>query len=304
MNNIGLADVLNCIRVMNYNGNNIQYITGISSGDVQLSALDCFEVLKNDTRSIGYVVDLTDFVTMMTKSNTISKSILMSFNDVEIADYLSDTYIPINTVIGICDQYKADMFRNFLRKAKTTISDIGLYLENSSFINAQKRSCTDKNLADSLDLKALSDYAYKNNMDDNFTYLEICNMVSDIVFSDNLENVRINLNLYFDDYLCNFITQEEYNEIHFCCKVISYLMNYSDISLNGIEIFTRIALNSVITKSNKTQSQTGLKRRETNGYNSLNDSVEEYNDDESVYYKPLTKRAESNKELNDFKRNM
>ena len=68
-----------------------------------------------------------------------------------------------------------------------------------------RRKNNEKNLAETFDLKALSEGAYRLNVYEDNLYVDIVNTISNIVFNNDIESIRFNLNMLYDDYLSDYI---------------------------------------------------------------------------------------------------
>lgn len=323
---ISIQDVVTCVRVMEYAGVSIHYTSGICKSDIKVSALDCFMVMrKTGTKKIGYVVDLYDMKHMLEKAGVLSTAISETFTEEKILYYLENEYVPLDIIAAVAEHYGLKDFRQFLLKAKDQIYDLGCYIGEDAVIRHEnKKQNTDQNLSNYLDLDALGEYADFNAIYPDTVYIDVCDTIAQIVFGDRMEDVRYNLNLYTDDYLSDHIHQEEYDEICFLCRVMSYLMKYSDISMEGMGIFCNMALRNAkrlgrtyTTDGIKDYQKPAVKRTENNKpvYDNIGESYttmshdekdyshyeDEYGDD--PYYAPI-KKNKGDKDIRKFKDNM
>lgn len=240
MVNLNLSDVLTCRRVMDYQGICIEYTTGIE--EVYINAQDCFNVMVNSKDdNFGYVQSLDDVVFLLKKHHCLSKG-LISFDDVIIADYLYSNNINIDLMIKLCDKMKCNKFKTFLVNAKEIILKYGLYVPEPKMKHYDKRTNSEKNLASTLDMNALDEGAYRMNQYTENVYLDLATSVCQVVFGRDLESLRYQFNMLYEDYLSDYITDFEYDMVAYCCKVASYLLKYSDIGIYGIEVFMKNAL--------------------------------------------------------------
>lgn len=244
---INLNDVLTCRRVMEYQGVGIEYTTGLN--DVFVNSNDIF-VLSQSFNNFGYLQSLEDFVYLLEKHNCLSKS-MMIYDNETLADYLYYNHINIDHIIKLCEKVKCDKLKSFLTNAKSTILKYGIYVPNPKMKHYNKRSNNEKNLAETLDMGALEDGAYRMNQYTDNVYVDLANAVSMVVFNRNIDSVRTYYNLTYDDYLSDFITEYDYDMVAYCCMVASYLLKYSDIGIYGIEVFMRNALNVALEDFSK-----------------------------------------------------
>lgn len=284
---IELNSVLNCVRVMDYKGTPIHYTTDICN-EVKISSGDMAKVLSDNSRTSYNVVDLFD---LMVKANLISPAIFNSFQERKILNEFSNQYINIDVFIKLCDNYGEKAISKFLIKAKNQINEIGLYIGEINYKGYDKRKCSDKNLSSTLSLNAVSSYADLNNMGAEDVYVEVCNIVSNLVFGKDLHEVRSDYGMYFDDYLCDMMTQAEFDEVSFLCSVISYMLKYSDISFKGMEIFCFIALQAYHKHYTPVNYD----------YRDFKRNTTEYND---PYLQPLQDVQDKMDDLEDFRRYM
>jgi hypothetical protein len=294
---LNLKDVLECKRVMGYNGAVIEYTTGLNT--VYLRTEDVLYVMQSiHSNEFGYLQTMEDLVYLLEKHNCLSKS-LMTYDHVIIADYLYLNNIDIELVIKLCEKVKANKFKQFLTEARDIINKYGLYVPEPKMKHYDRRRNNEKNLAETFDLNALANCAYRSGLYEDSLYIDIANAVSQIVFNNDLESIRYNLNMLYDDYLSDFITDYEYDLMAYCCKVISYMMKYSDIAVYGMEIFTRGAL------------EVALKDFDKNKYKNKERSVVETIFDKAMYKensleyneeRMMPKRQVMDEDVEDFKR--
>ena len=235
-----LNDVLDCKRVMGYKGAVIEYTTGLN--EVYLNPQDVLYVLQNvHNGEFGYLQTMEDLVYLLEKHNCLSKS-LLAYDHVIIADYLYEKNMNIDILIKLCEKVNSNKFKQFLTEAKDIINKYGLYVPEPKMKHYDRRKNNEKNLAETFDLKALSEGAYRLNVYEDNLYVDIVNAISNIVFNNDIESIRFNLNMLYDDYLSDYITDYEYDMVAYCSRVISYMLRYSDIGVYGMEVFARGAL--------------------------------------------------------------
>ena len=302
MMNINLKDVLECRRIMNYGDVVIEYTTGIDS--VYVNANDILFVMQNAHSEFGYVQTLEDLVYLLEKNHCLSKS-LSAFDHVEIADYLYENHINIDSIIKLADKCKANKFKQFLTEAKDIINKYGLYVPNPKMKHYDRRRNNERNLAETFDLNVLGPAASRLGMYEDNLYIELANVVSLIVFHNDIESVRYNLNMLYEDYLSDYISDFEYDMIAYCCKIISYLLKYSDVGLYGVEVLTKMALDVAMRDFDRNKYDE-KKRATTNLVDSIFDKALygnnelEYNEHEVMYKKEKV----SDKDVEDFRRYM
>ena len=302
MMNVNLKDVLECKRIMNYGDIVIEYTTGIDA--VYVNANDILFVMQNAHSEFGYVQTLEDLVYLLEKNHCLSKS-LSAFDHVEIADYLYDNHINIDSIIKLADKCKANKFKQFLTEAKDIINKYGLYVPNPKMKHYDRRRNNERNLAETFDLNVLGPAASRLGMYEDNLYVELANVVSLIVFHNDIESVRYNLNMLYEDYLSDYISDFEYDMIAYCCKIISYLLKYSDVGLYGVEVLTKMALDVAMRDFDRNKYDE-KKRATTNLVDSIFDKALygnnelEYNEHEVMYKKEKV----SDKDVEDFRRYM
>jgi len=302
MMNVNLKDVLECKRIMNYGDIVIEYTTGIDA--VYVNANDILFVMQNAHSEFGYVQTLEDLVYLLEKNHCLSKS-LTAFDHVEIADYLYENHINIDSIIKLADKCKANKFKQFLTEAKDIINKYGLYVPNPKMKHYDRRRNNERNLAETFDLNVLGPAASRLGMYEDNLYVELANVVSLIVFHNDIESVRYNLNMLYEDYLSDYISDFEYDMIAYCCKIISYLLKYSDVGLYGVEVLTKMALDVAMRDFDRNKYDE-KKRATTNLVDSIFDKALygnnelEYNEHEVMYKKEKV----SDKDVEDFRRYM
>ena len=302
MMNVNLKDVLECKRIMNYGDIVIEYTTGIDA--VYVNANDILFVMQNAHSEFGYVQTLEDLVYLLEKNHCLSKS-LSAFDHVEIADYLYENHINIDSIIKLADKCKANKFKQFLTEAKDIINKYGLYVSNPKMKHYDRRRNNERNLAETFDLNVLGPAASRLGMYEDNLYVELANVVSLIVFHNDIESVRYNLNMLYEDYLSDYISDFEYDMIAYCCKIISYLLKYSDVGLYGVEVLTKMALDVAMRDFDRNKYDE-KKRATTNLVDSIFDKALygnnelEYNEHEVMYKKEKV----SDKDVEDFRRYM
>ena len=302
MMNVNLKDVLECKRIMNYGDIVIEYTTGIDA--VYVNANDILFVMQNAHSEFGYVQTLEDLVYLLEKNHCLSKS-LSAFDHVEIADYLYENHINIDSIIKLADKCKANKFKQFLTEAKDIINKYGLYVPNPKMKHYDRRRNNERNLAETFDLNVLGHAASRLGMYEDNLYVELANVVSLIVFHNDIESVRYNLNMLYEDYLSDYISDFEYDMIAYCCKIISYLLKYSDVGLYGVEVLTKMALDVAMRDFDRNKYDE-KKRATTNLVDSIFDKALygnnelEYNEHEVMYKKEKV----SDKDVEDFRKYM
>lgn len=284
---IELNSVLNCVRVMDYKGTPIHYVTDICN-EVKLLSGDIVNVLSNNSRQSYGIVDLFE---LMVRANLITPAIFNSFQERKIINELSNQYINIDIFIKLCDNYGEKAISKFLTKAKKQINELGLYVGEINYSGYDKRKCSDRNLSSTLSLNAVKSYADLNNMGADEVYVEACNIVSNLVFGKDLHEVRSDYGLYFDDYLCDMMSQTEFDEVSFLCSVISYMLKHSDISFKGMEVFCFMALQSYHQQYKPINYD----------YKDFKRNNKNYND---PYLQPLEQEQEKMDDIEDFRRYM
>ena len=303
MMNVNLKDVLECKRMMNYGDVVIEYTTDLDA--VYVNANDILFVMQNSHNEFGYVQSLEDLVYLLEKHGCLSRS-LSAYDHVTIADYLYNNHINIDMVIKLADKCKSNKFKQFLVEAKDTINKYGLYVPDPKMKHYDRRRNNEKNLAETFDLNELTNAAYKMDMYEDNLYVEIANIVSLIVFNNDIETIRYNLNMLYDDYLSDYISDYEYDMVAYCCKVITYLLRYSDIGLYGIEILTRVAFDVALREfdkrkyDNKKKTDSVVESIFDRAMYNNSDNELEYNENDVMYKKEKI----SDKDLDDFKRYM
>ena len=302
MMNVNLKDVLECKRIMNYGDIVIEYTTGIDA--VYVNANDILFIMQNAHSEFGYVQTLEDLVYLLEKNHCLSKS-LTAFDHVEIADYLYENHINIDSIIKLADKCKANKFKQFLTEAKDIINKYGLYVPNPKMKHYDRRRNNERNLAETFDLNVLGPAASRLGMYEDNLYVELANVVSLIVFHNDIESVRYNLNMLYEDYLSDYISDFEYDMIAYCCKIISYLLKYSDVGLYGVEVLTKMALDVAMRDFDRNKYDE-KKRASANLVDSIFDKALygnnelEYNEHEVMYKKEKV----SDKDVEDFRRYM
>ena len=303
MMNVNLKDVLECKRMMNYGDIVIEYTTDLDA--VYVNANDILFIMQNSHNEFGYVQSLEDLVYLLEKHGCLSRS-LSAYDHVTIADYLYNNHMNIDMVIKLADKCKANKFKQFLVEAKDTINKYGLYIPDPKMKHYDRRRNNEKNLAETFDINELTNAAYKMDMYEDNLYVEIANIVSLIVFNNDIETIRYNLNMLYDDYLSDYISDYEYDMVAYCCKVITYLLRYSDIGLYGIEILTRVAFDVALREfdkrkyDNKKKTDSVVESIFDRAMYNNSDNELEYNENDVMYKKEKI----SDKDLDDFKRYM
>ena len=298
MVNLNLNDVLTCRRMMDYQGICIEYTTGLE--EVFINPQDCFNVMvQSKGDNFGYLQSLDDVVFLLKKHHCLSKS-LMYYDDVVIADYLYSNNINIDLMIKLCDKMKCNKFKTFLVNAKEIILKYGLYVPEPKMKHYDKRTNSEKNLAHTLDMNALDDGAYRMGWYTENAYVELANSICNLVFGRDLESLRYQFNMLYEDYLSDYITDFEYDMVAYCCKVASYLLKYSDIGIYGIEVFVKNALDVAIEEFSGSKSKGRTSSGEAEAINDIFDRAM-YNVEEPQ--RKLKKKSKySQDEIDEFKK--
>ena len=293
-----LNDVLDCKRMMEYKGAVIEYTTGLN--EVYVNPQDILYVLQNiHNGEFGYLQTMEDLVYLLDKHGCLSKS-MSSYDHVIIADYLYEKNMNIDLMIKLCDKVNSTKFKQFLTEAKDIINKYGLYVPEPKMKHYDRRRNNDKNLAETFDLDALSQGAYRLGMYEDSLYLDVANSISLVVFNNDIESIRYNLNMLYDDYLSDHITDYEYDMVAYCSKIASYILKYSDVGVYGIEVFMRGALEVALKDFDKNKYKS---KERTNVIGEIFDRAMykenklEYNEERMVPRKQV-----SDNEVEDFKR--
>lgn len=297
-----LNDVLDCKRVMGYKGAVIEYTTGLN--EVYLNPQDVLYVLQNvHNGEFGYLQTMEDLVYLLEKHNCLSKS-LLAYDHVIIADYLYDKNMNIDILIKLCEKVNSNKFKQFLIEARDIINKYGLYVPEPKMKHYDRRSNNERNLATTFDLSALTEGACRLGVYEDNLYVDVANAICNIVFHNDLESVRYNLNVMYEDYLSDFISDYEYDLIAYCCKVASYILKYSDIGVYGIEVLTRGALDVASREFDKSKcsntQRTGSIVENIFDRAMYNNNYNELEYDENA--KMTKKKQLTNKEIEDFKK--
>lgn len=303
MMNVNLKEILECKRVMNYGDVVIEYTTGLDV--VYVNPQDIVFVMQNVHNEFGYVQSIDDLAYLLIKHNCLSKA-MMTYDQVVIADYIYANDINIEMIIKLADKVKCNKFKQFLVEAKDIINKYGIYVPEPKMKHYDKRTNNERNLASTFDLNALSEGAYRLNVYEDNLYVDIVNAVTNVVFNNDIESLRYNLNMLYEDYLSDYITDYEYDMVAYCCRVASYILKYSNIGVYGIEIFMRGALEVALTDFDKNKFKD---KKRTDSivenifdkalYNERQNELE-YNEGEKMY----KKRHLTDDEINEFKRYM
>ena len=109
---------------------------------------------------------------------------------------------------------------------------------------------------------------------------------------------------YYDDDSPE-ISDFEYDMVAYCCRVISYLLRYSDVGMYGVEVLTKMALDVALREYDKNKYDE-KKRVTSNVVETIFDRALYGNneleyDEREVMYK---KEKLSDKDIEDFKRYM
>jgi hypothetical protein len=301
MMNVNLKEILECKRVMNYGDVVIEYTTGLDA--VYVNPQDILFVMQNVHNEFGYVQTIDDLAYLLIKHNCLSKA-MMVYDQVVIADYIYANNINIDLIINLADKVKCNKFKQFLVEAKDIINKYGIYVPEPKMKHYDKRTNNERNLASTFDLNALTEGAYRLNVYEDNLYIDVVNAVTNVVFNNDIESLRYNLNMMYEDYLSDFITDYEYDMIAYCCRVASYILKYSDIGVYGIEIFMRGALEVALTDFDKNKFK-DKKRTDSIVENIFDRAMykERHNELEYNENEKMVKRKHlSDKEVEDFKR--
>ena len=301
MMNLNLKDVLECKRMMVYGNFLMEYTTSLDG--VFLNSQDVLYVIQNGHSEFGYVQSLEDLAYLLDKHRCLSKA-MSAYDHVTIADYLFNNSINIDMIIKLADKVKCNKFKQFLVEAKETINKYGIYVPEPKMKHYDRRSNNERNLATTFDLIALTEGACRLGVYEDNLYVDVANVICNIVFHNDLESVRYNLNLMYEDYLSDFISDYEYDLIAYCCKVASYILKYSDIGVYGIEVLTRGALDVASREFDKS------KCKNTQRTGSIVENIfdramynNNYNDLEYDENAKMTKKKQlTDKEIEDFKK--
>ena len=207
-------------------------------------------------------------------------------------------------IIKLADKVKCNKFKQFLVEAKETINKYGIYVPEPKMKHYDRRSNNERNLASTFDLAALTEGACRLGVYEDNLYVDVANVICNIVFHNDLESVRYNLNLMYEDYLSDFISDYEYDLMAYCCKVASYILKYSDIGVYGIEVLTRGALDVASREFDK--SKCSNTQRTGSIVENIFDRAmynNNYNDLEYDENAKMTKKKQlTDKEIEDFKK--
>lgn len=305
---LNLTDVLKCKRVLNYHGMDLEYTTGLGN-EVYLNPQHCLNIIHSlYNKHFGYVQDMEDFVYLLKKFNCLNKCVA-SYDNVIIADYLYYNNISLEIMLKLTGKAKCEKFNKFLKEARDIICKYGVYLPDPAMKHEDKRKNTDRNLSRSMDLSSISEGAYKLGMFEDQLYLEVADIISDIVFGVDMETIRLNYGLYYEDYLSDSITDYEYDMITYCCKVASYLLKYSDMSLYGLNIFIRDALNEALKDYTEPVNKSVINKAVNESqvisdiFKSNADSSDLEPISDNIYGRRLKKKTYLSKdEINEFKK--
>lgn len=297
--NLNLNDVLDCRRVLEHKGCIIEYTTGLNN--VYLNVQDVLYTMHNAHMNVfRYCSTMEDLVHLMRRHKVISKS-LLSLDESVLSNYLFYNPVDIDIFINLCDKAGSKEFSSFLRSAKETILKYGLYVPKPQMEVYDKRNNQDRNISSVLQMRAISKGAERMNVYEDQLYLDIANIVSNIVFNCDIESLRYRYNLLYEDYVSDFISDYEYDLVAYCCKVINYLLEYSDIGLYGIEFFTREALNVAMTEFSGDKSRS--KGRTRGEKDTLDKIFNNDLNDESNKSMKIRKKV-TDKEADEFRRYM
>lgn len=298
-----LEEVLTCRRMINYEGFGLEYTTGLT--DVFVNASDCVAIIQNKfTNNFGYVNDLKDIVYLLKKHKCLSKAMEI-YDDETLEDYLWFNHINIDIMIKLCEKVKCDRFKSFLTNVKDVVNKYGLYVPEPKMKHYDKNRNTDKNLAETLDLNAVAEYAYRTgNYEDN-VYIELAHAISRIIFDRSIDDIRMYYDMLYEDYVSDYITDFEYDMMAYCCKVASYLLMYSDISIPGMEVLIKGMLDVALEdfgNPNYRNARTNFGESQAIG-NIFDKAMNNIDQDYDEPQRKLNKRKHlSDEEINEFKK--
>lgn len=218
-----LKDLCESVKIMDFRDFKIAYITDITSGDVFLSIVDIFSIMESlYPNKIGRIKDDFDLIALMDNSKILSQ--WLKGYESDIIDYIQTKPVHIDKVIQMCKHYRITDLVEFLEKAKKQINELGIYIGDiPKFFNKSKNR--DLNLCEVLDYNMVMELSNQDPYWQNDgVYYDICDSIYIVVFGDILDNLRYNKNLYSNDIVSNYITDEEYVELCWVCQVYKYLL--------------------------------------------------------------------------------
>lgn len=218
-----LKDLCESVKIMDFRDFKIAYITDITSGDVFLSIVDIFSIMESlYPNKIGRIEDDFDLIALMDNSKILSP--WLKGYESDIIDYIQTKPVHIDKVIQMCKHYRITDLVEFLEKAKKQINELGIYIGDiPKFFNKSKNR--DLNLCEVLDYNMVMELSNQDPYWQNDgVYYDICDSIYIVVFGDILDNLRYNKNLYSNDIVSNYITDEEYVELCWVCQVYKYLL--------------------------------------------------------------------------------
>ena len=242
---LNLVDVLTCKRIMVYDGSKIEYTTGLS-GEVYLNTQDVLYVIQRETSTVEYMDDL---LYVLRKYNCITKA-MAQYEDIVLVNYLYDNNINIDSIIQLSEKLKLHKLNKFLNEVKENINRFGFYNPFTKFEHYDRRRNQEVNLADTLDMEAIREGAINLGMYEDQLYVDAAEMITTIVFGENLGDLRSRFYMYYEDRLSDYITDFEFDMVAYCCRLVSYMLRYWNVGLYGMEVFIRGALNEAVNSSN------------------------------------------------------
>jgi hypothetical protein len=288
-----LNDVLSCKRVMDYKGISIEYTTDLDGVKVDPYAI--LAIMQNVHREFGHLKSIDDLAYVLTKHGCLPRSLSVYDNTI-IADYIHEHKISIDVFIRLCDKFKSNTFKGFLMGAKDVINKYGIYVPDPKMKHYNRRNNNERNLADTLDLQAVADGAYKLGLYTDNAYIAIADTITSIVFNMDLETLRCSLNMLYDDFVSDCISDYDFDMVAYCCKVMSYLLKYSDLGLEGLEVFTKAALEIAASEYDGSKYQTNFNGSTGDMIGELFDTFTtndlEYNSKQKIYKKPQVSKSE------------
>lgn len=297
LNNIN--DVLSCRRVMEYKGVTIEYVTDIDG--VKVNPYDMMTLMQHVFRDFGHIQTIDDLAYLLSKHKCLPRY-LATFELRLVADYMHENMVSLSVFTKLGKACKAKEFETFLKSARDTINKYGVYLPDPTMKHYDRRKNNERNLADTLDLKALEHGSYRLGLYTDNAYIAVADAVTRIVFNRDLEDLRCQLGMLYDDYVSDYVSDYDFDTIAYCCKVMSYLLKYSDISIDGLEILTKMALDVAESEYSGNKYQTDFNKSTGDMIGNIFDTFTtndlEYNENQRV----TKKNAISKSEVDDLKK--
>ena len=297
---LNLVDVLTCKRMMVYDGSALEYTTGLS-GEVYLNTQDILHVLQRETSTIEYMDDL---LYVLRKYDCITKA-MAQYEDIVLVNYLYDNNINMDSIVRLTEKLKLHKLNKFLNEAQVNINRFGFYNPFTKFDHYDRRRNQEKNLADTLDMDAIREGAMNLGMYEDQLYVDVAEMISTVVFGENLGDLRARFYMYYEDRLSDYITDFEFDMVAYCCKLVSYMLRYWNVGLYGMEVFIRGALNEAVNSSNVKDRNRTTPMNESNTIQDIFNKATYGNVDYEEDTPSLKKRVHlSDDEINEFKKYM